>query len=280
MSDEHDSLLREVEEELRRERMQKIWEKYGSLIIGGLVAFVLAIGGLQYYRTSMKEAAEKAGAQFSEALRLSEQNKLDEKAQEKFKRLAAGANDGYATLAKLNLAGADAEAGKTSEAIKQFEAIVSDSSADPILRDFATLQIVSLQMGEANYTEIASRLEPLTKPSAAFRTNALELEGLAAFKAGKFDVAREKLEPLLIDQDASQQLQERVRVMLAEIAAAETSGVGTTGDQAPEDTGDAKSEEKSSAGDDKAAEKSDADDKDSGTSAAGSPKDTNTKDPE
>ena len=45
MADEHDALLREVQEELRREQMQKLWERYNGLIIG-----VLCLGIIYAFR--------------------------------------------------------------------------------------------------------------------------------------------------------------------------------------------------------------------------------------
>ena len=37
MAEDGDSLLREVQEELRREQLRKIWDNYNGLIIGGAV---------------------------------------------------------------------------------------------------------------------------------------------------------------------------------------------------------------------------------------------------
>ena len=45
MADDRDSLLREVDEELRREQMQKLWDRYNGLILGAAALVVLAVGG-------------------------------------------------------------------------------------------------------------------------------------------------------------------------------------------------------------------------------------------
>ena len=47
MAENDDSLLREVEEEIRREQMQKIWQRYNGLILGAAALIVLGVGGLQ-----------------------------------------------------------------------------------------------------------------------------------------------------------------------------------------------------------------------------------------
>ena len=38
-------LFREIEEELRQERFEKLWRSYGRYVIGAAVAVVVAVGG-------------------------------------------------------------------------------------------------------------------------------------------------------------------------------------------------------------------------------------------
>jgi hypothetical protein len=89
------------------------------------------------------------------------------------------------------------------------------------VENFAQLQVASLKLGDADYTEQQNRLTPLAADGSAFKITARELLGLAAFKAGKFDEARTYFEPLLIDPQASRAIQERVKIVMGEIARAE-----------------------------------------------------------
>ena len=91
------------------------------------------------------------------------------------------------------------------------------------MKNFAQLQIATLKVGDADFTEQQNRLTPLTGDGSAFKITARELLGLAAFKAGKFDEARRNFEPLLIDPKASRAIQERVKIVMGEIARAETA---------------------------------------------------------
>ena len=75
MTDERDSLLREVDEELRREQMQKLWERYNGLILGGAALIILAVGGYKIMESRRIAAAEAAGAEYSAAMKLSDDNK-------------------------------------------------------------------------------------------------------------------------------------------------------------------------------------------------------------
>ena len=57
MSD--DSLFREVDEEVRAERFQKLWKQYGAYVAGAAIGVVLAVAGIngwQYWKTKQAVA--------------------------------------------------------------------------------------------------------------------------------------------------------------------------------------------------------------------------------
>lgn len=220
MANDRDSLLREVEEEIRREQMQKIWERYNGLILGAVALIVIGVGGYQFLESRRIEASQSAGAEFAKALQLSE-DKKDDDAVKAFDAIAQSSAAGYSALAKLNVAGAQARAGKTAEAIAVYESIANQSGGDALLKNYAQLQVATLKLGDGDYTEQQNRLAPLATDTSPFKTTARELQGLSAFKAGKLAEARQFFEPLLIDQNASRAIQERVKIVMAEIARAE-----------------------------------------------------------
>jgi hypothetical protein len=222
MADDSDSLLREVDEELRREQMQKLWERYNGVILGGAALILLGVGGYKMLETRRIAAMETSGADFNAALKLSDDLKADD-AVKAFQKIADSGPAGYAALAKLHVAGAHIKAGKTAEALAAYQSIIDTPSSDSLLRNFAQLQVATLKLGEADFTEQQNRLNPMTGEDSPFNTTARELLGLAAFKAGKFDEARKNFEPLLIDPRASRAIQERVKIVMGEIAKAETA---------------------------------------------------------
>ncbi len=233
MVDNNDSLLREVEEELRREQMQKLWARYNGLIIGLALAIIAGVGGYKYWEWQRISAAEAAGTEYTQALRLNDEKK-GEDAIKAFEKIASGGPEGFASLARLQIAGADAKAGKTKEALAAYEALGNDARADRLLKSFAQLQAASLRLADADFTELQNRLTPLVAEGQPFRTSAQELLGLAALKDGKYDEARKQLEPLLIDPAATPAIQERVKIALAKIAEAETGSAAAPEPAKPE----------------------------------------------
>jgi hypothetical protein len=183
MVEQRDQLAREIDEELRREQLLKIWEQYGNYIIAVAILIIVGVGGVKYYQHRTTLAAEAAGGRFVTAARQIADSQSD--ARKELERIAAEAPTGYATLARLRLAAADAAAGKTIEAANAFDEIAKVGGADSLLRDYARLQSAMLRVDAANWTDMQNRLNDLAADGNAWRFSARELLGLAAHKAGK-----------------------------------------------------------------------------------------------
>ena len=94
MADDRDSLLREVDEELRREQMQKIWERYSGLILGAAALHRgCRLAATSSGSRSAIAAAETAGAEFAAAVHLADENKTDD-ARKAFEKIAEGGSQG------------------------------------------------------------------------------------------------------------------------------------------------------------------------------------------
>ncbi len=220
MAQQDDGLLREVEEELRRERLEKIWKEYATYIIAAAAAIVLGVLGFKYWESSRLVAAQTSGAQYEEALQLLNDKKVGS-AETEFAKVTTEGAGGYRALAQLQLAGTQSRQGKKAEALTTYEALANDAGADALLRGFARLQAAGLQIGQADFTEIENRLTPLMADDSPWRYSARELLGLAAYRAGKNNEARSILTPLFVDQGTPQTITERAQIVMAEIAAGE-----------------------------------------------------------
>jgi len=220
MVDKNDPLFREVDEELRREQVAKLWEKYGIYVIGAASLIVAFVGGFKFWESRQLSLAEAGGKDYEAAVQLSSSGKSDE-ATKAFEAITQSGQAGYRALAELTLAGSQLKAGRPQDALAIFEKLAKDPSADSLLAGFAAVQAASLRLGDADFTEMQNRLNPLAGDKSPWRTNARELLGLAAVKAGKLDEARSALSPLLADPLVPETTRERVQRVMAEIAAGE-----------------------------------------------------------
>lgn len=222
MVDNNDSLLREIDEELRRDQLAKLWEKNGTYILGLAVAIVALVGGFKVWESRQLAWSQAGGQKYNEALVLAASGKADDAAK-LFDELIAGGHQGYADLALLQKAGTELKAGKPKEALAIFEKAEQSIGDDPMLKGFTQLQIASLKLGEADFTEIQNRLTDLAADGNPWRHSARELIGLAAMKAGKIDEASKLFEAILADRTAPRSVADRARVMMGSITSAAMS---------------------------------------------------------
>lgn len=223
MSNEGDALIRELEEEVRREKLAKLWNQYGIYIVGAIAVVLVGIGGGQLWLQQQRAAAEQAGASFMKAAALANDGKSDD-AHKALEAIAKNGPKSYAHLAELRLAGAAVQAGKSDDAIKIFEKISADGATDTMLRDYALLQLAALKLGTPGWTSVANRINDLTKASSPWRYTAREIKGLAAYKAGELDAAREALEPLVTDPAAPQSIRARAEMVMGLLTAKQMAG--------------------------------------------------------
>ena len=166
-------IFQEVDEEVRRERLKKLWERYGSLLIAACVLLVVAVGGWRTYEWWEAKKAAEAGTAFQAAITLSSEGKTKE-AEDAFARLAASGTSSYRMLARFREA-AEVARRDPSAAVAIYDRLAADSSFGRDLQDLAALRAGTILVDTAPYSEIVQRLEPLTAPDRTFRHSARSL---------------------------------------------------------------------------------------------------------
>jgi len=215
-----DVMAREIDEELRREQLLKLWDKYGTYILAGVLLVIVGVGGWKYYESRQLRASQMASTQYLVAL--TEFNaKRTADAQRTLEDLVPHAPPGYAQLARLRLAANDAAEGSTLDAIAGYDRIAKDETVDPILQDFARLQIAMLKFDTVTFPELRNQLSPLANDRSPWRYSARELLGMGAAKAGFPDEARSHFQRLVTDRQAPPGFAERARMMVALLDEAE-----------------------------------------------------------
>ena len=221
MAHETDHLLREVEEDLRRERYQRLWDKYGVYVLAGAFVIIAGVAGTKYWEYSSAKKAALSGETFVSALDLSR----DKKPEEAAKILSGFVNSGsggYSVLSRFKLAVQTAKSGQTAAAVEAYDNISKDSSVSTIMQGYARIRAAMLLMDSAGWTEIENRLNDLTKVDNAWRGTARELIGLAAYKAGQVDAAKERFSAILGEQSVTPGLRQRAEMMLGLLLSGDT----------------------------------------------------------
>jgi hypothetical protein len=210
-----DNIFNEVDEEVRRERLKKLWDRYGLYLIVAASLFVLAVAGWRGYEYWQNQKASKSGSAFEAAMSLAEQGKYAE-AEKAFLDVAKDGTPGYRALAQLRAAGAAAQR-DPKDAVRIYDELAkSDIGAS--LQDLANIRAGFLLVDSAPFDEMRRRLDALAEPNRPFRHSARELLALSAWKNGDVASAKRYVDMMSNDNDTPQAARSRAEMLAALIA--------------------------------------------------------------
>lgn len=199
-------IFQEVEEDVRRERYEQLWKKYGNYLIAAAAVLVLAVAGYQAWRNYDLSQREKV----SDLLRAASQTAAAgnaPKAETDFAALAKDAPSGYATLAKFHLAGAYLAQGKRDQALALLRELAA--SSDPLIANTARLRLAWTMADASPKAEIVTLLQPLTAADSPWRFAASEVLAYVDLKNGARTQAQTEYQKLATELDAPANLRQR-----------------------------------------------------------------------
>jgi hypothetical protein len=200
-------IFREVEEDVRRERAQNIWKRYGVYIIAALVLVFAGIGGWQLWQRHERQEREKVSDQFMAAQRIT--NPRD--AATAFADLARTTKGGYGAVARLAQANAMLASGQGKEAIAIYKEIAAGDSGT--VGSVARLRAAWASADTATRNQLAELLKPFEQPENPWRQNAQEVLAYADYRALDMKAAQTKYAALAADPQSPDSLKARARAM-------------------------------------------------------------------
>lgn len=206
-------LFDEVDEEVRRDQLKKLWDQYSLYIIAAMILIIAAVGGWRGYEYVEAKKAAEAGAAFDKAVELSEANKHAE-AEAAFADLVAKAPSGYRVLARLRMA-SEVASRDAQAAAKLFDEIAADRSVGTAEQDLAKIRAAQLLLESARYADMKARLEAAAAPGSTFRHTARELLALSAWRANDAAATRQWLDLIADDGETPPSLRSRAEALQA-----------------------------------------------------------------
>lgn len=213
-----DSLLREIDEDLRRDRMLRLWRRYRVALIGVLALIVAGVAAFQVWKHFQEQRRTTAATAFVEAQAQAAGDPA--LAAAGFAKLAESGADGYALMARFEEAALLARQGNRAAAIAAYEQAARQTDA-AIYRDLAALLSVMVAMqapttAEMDMADVQAKLASLAADGAPWRYSARELQALLALKAGQQGEAERLLKQLRDDAAAPSGIRERAEMLLSQ----------------------------------------------------------------
>ncbi|MDR0968330.1 MAG: hypothetical protein LBL99_01690 [Holosporaceae bacterium] len=210
MADEIDSIIEEINEEIKNDQFLQFLKKHKNTI--GATIAVAVIGILAYsswYSRKKEQMQEITNVLLEELQAPSGENLV----------LAKLAEDAPAELKPMLLIMA---AGKNlrdfKDVLKNAEtllALTKKSGVDIVWKDLATIIYVSYRLKKAD--ELIKLLEPLTADDRPFRFTALEFIAMSYESLGDHKKAEENLKKIVDNAEAPRTLKKRIAMLLNRI---------------------------------------------------------------
>ncbi len=185
----------EVDEEIEQERLTQIWQKYRSLIIGGVAGILILTAGFQIYHSWWNKVRLTESDLYEQAVILANSHQW-EKAQASFTELSQSAHSGYKTLALLELSDVYMQQGQTDSALKTLKNVIDTTKAKDPLHHVAVISYTGFQIESADPQEMLTLLQPTIK-NKYFQGLATEIAVLYLKRMGQKKQAQDMIQDAL-----------------------------------------------------------------------------------
>jgi len=190
---ESESFIKEVSEEVKRDRLFKALNKFKWLLFALIVSLVGAVGGYEYYKFDKKSRAQENGEFLISAIeRLKENGQtVTEKIDNKF----------ASVMIKLNEAKYFEEKGDIKSASAAYNDIISKYGENKFFNHYSKLQLYLMDpaksLGDVEKIKI---LDELSAPDSPLKLLALEQKLYLYVKINDLDNIRLQVDLILSDQ--------------------------------------------------------------------------------
>jgi hypothetical protein len=215
-------IFQEVEEDVRRERYEQLWKKYGNYVITGAAVLVLAVGGYQAWVAYDANQRQLVSDKYEGAQSVATTGKAAD-AEAQFTELSKSGYSGYATLAKFNLVGVYLAQNKRDQAVALLRELTE--SSDETVSSVARLRLAWLEADARPRGEIEMILGPLTAADNPWRFTAAEVLAYVELKSGSRPQAEADYLKLSQEAEAAPGLRQRAAAILAYLKANPTGTV-------------------------------------------------------
>lgn len=197
-------IFREVDEDLKQERLQNLWKKYGSYLIGSIVGVILCVSGYTYFDYTQTQKLKSEQLAFEKAI-FESQNIETDQALAKLEAFEKEADKNYQILTYFYKAHYLQKKKDNAQAFKVYSDIYSHKSADQSFKHLALIfggQLLTKIEAASDKKDIILGLENLSKGNSRWKYLALELLALENIKQGNNEKARQFVTQLIEDANS------------------------------------------------------------------------------
>jgi hypothetical protein len=181
---DNESFYREVDDELRRDQMKTYWERFGKLVIAGIVLVIAAIGGFIWWQNQQVVKAGERGEQLIAAFEdIAARRKAA--AVGKLDALAKSGSGGHRAAALMTKADLAIEEGNLKGAAATFKQVADDKGLAQPYRDVALVRMTALELDTLPPQAVVDRLKGLAVAGNPWFGSAGEMVAISYLRMNK-----------------------------------------------------------------------------------------------
>jgi hypothetical protein len=197
--------------------MHGAWRRFGPFVIGAAVGVVLLVAANEGWTWWQSSNSARSSDQFYAALDLESGGDLAG-AQKALDALIASGSGQYPILAQFKQAGLLVKQGKKDEALTAYDAL-ANTQGNQRLKELALLLGANVLVDKGDVAAVKSHVQGLLSPDSPLRNSARETLGLAQYKAGDLNGARDSFAAVLADPLSTNEQRQRVQIFISQLVA-------------------------------------------------------------
>ncbi|MGV3481631.1 MAG: tetratricopeptide repeat protein [Sphingobium sp.] len=203
-----EAFKREVDEELRREQIATVWQRWGRWMLVGLIVALGAFGGWLWWNHERTKEAEADGEAVTKIFTdMSEGRGQD--AEKALKPFTESDIEGYRAAAKLTTASLRLTANDSKGAIAGYKAVAEDASLAKPYRDLALIRWTAAEYDTMKPQDVVARLKPLAVKGNPWFGSAGEMVAIAYINLNKPELAGPLFGEIARDEGVPETIRQR-----------------------------------------------------------------------
>lgn len=217
-------IFREVEEDVRRERLERFWKRYGYYLIALVVLILAAVGAWGYWQHLQTQQRLEASQAYAAAQRITD----PAQSVSAFAEIAKNSSGGYKLLARMSEANALYATGQIKSAVDIYREIGNSDRGE--IGNAARLRAAWIISATASRADLEGLLAPLNRDDSAWQPMAHEVLAFSDYRASKIAASAKAFRALSENARAPEALRNRARAMALFLENGAGADIGTVPD--------------------------------------------------
>lgn len=190
-------ILRQVDEELRQDRLLNLWKRYRVYLIGGLILLIASVLGYQINKSINQSFYEEEVEEYIGSSDLVDINQTIEN----LSKIESSDQLFISVLSQIKIATLLMENEKVQESKTKLLEIINEDKAENVLTDLAIYLYLMSSLNDTTMDEINKYLKSNKLEKSPFKYLFKETIAIKNLLAGNTKLSKEKFDELINDQN-------------------------------------------------------------------------------